>query len=357
MRSPRGGAGDRTPSGSRRSSVPPSSSADRAVPRLARSGERLIGARAVDPESVLAMDDALTFAVGATPGSVVHAMSAGPNEVASRLWSVALASGDGTHLYATCGLSGRIDTGDDRMPTTWELSIAAHGETPPVWPVYLLRYLASYAITTARPFRVGDFLRLGGAISRRPLVEAARDSVPDTALTAIGITRDPELASIDTPRGDIELRRVVGLHEEELRLFEAWSLEGFLDAAGLDRHTDLARGSRADDRTRALVREGSQRDGSRYGFLEVPGIRWAKEGRGYRVDLPGSRDRVTRMIEARLPFGRGLLVHDASPYPQSDVGFEPSEVRSVEEHGDVLVISLPSDDPFLRAEGDSFLLE
>jgi hypothetical protein len=315
----------------------------------------LIGARVVDPESVLAMDDALTFAVGARPGSVVHAMSAGPNEVAARLWSVALASGDGTHLYATCGLSGRIDTGDDRTPTTWELSIAVEAEKPPVWPVYLLRYLASYAITTSRPLRIGDFLRLGGPISRRPLVEAARDSVPGTALTAIGITRDPALSSIDTPRGDIELRRVIGLHEDEVQLFEAWSLEGFVAAAGLDAAIDLDRASRADERTGALVREGSRREGSRYGFLEIPGVRWVKEGRGHRVEFRGACARVRRMIEARLPFGRGLLVHDASPYPQSDVGFEPSDARAIEEHGDVLVVSLPSDDPFLESSEDSYL--
>jgi hypothetical protein len=355
MRSPRGGAGERLLAGP--SSDRPAGSAE---PRLTSSGERLIAPRKVDPESVLVLDDALTFAAGAPVGSVVHAMSSSPHEVTSRLWSVAFASGPGIHLYVTCGLSGRIDLGDDRAPFTWELSIAARGDKPPAWPIYLLRYLASYAVTTGRPLRVGDYLPLGGAISRRPLALPTRDMVPDTAMTLVGFTRDPELSTVATPRGDIEVRRVVGFHADEVELFEAWSSEGFLDAIGSDRAIDLSRASlAAEPVARAAVEEGSKRDGSAYGFLDVPGLRWSRDGGRYRIEFGSAhaRRRAQRVISARLPFGRSVLAHDVAPYPQSDVGFEPSPTRRIDEQGGVLVIGLPSDDPLLTADGDASAIE
>ena len=53
------------------------------------------------------------------------------------------------------------------------------------------------------------------------------------------------------------------------------------------------------------------------------------------------------MLEARLPHGKHLLVHDTDPEQRLAVAFQPGDDVSFQEDGEVVVFTLPPGHPFL----------
>lgn len=317
--------------------------------------------REIDGEALSAIDSALARAVGAAPESVSHTFD--PKRALAfehggpAVWSVARVSTAGPrahHLFATCGLSELVEPGLLRRGIAHELTLRVpdtEGSSPPTWPVRVLRHLARYVLSTGRELRVGDHLPLFESIARAPMVPEHRSSQPPSQLTAVAVTRDPSLDTITTPRGTVELRRIVGLTQDELELLETWSCAGLLDLIGTrdpTLGTDLDRPSWTTERELvAEVQARSEREGSDVPAIALPGVRWSRVDAGYEVRLPGGAagPRLARMIRARLGHGRGLLVHGPDPIPMSEVALEPSERWRAREQGRVLVVGLGADAP------------
>ncbi|MEH0819260.1 MULTISPECIES: hypothetical protein [unclassified Micromonospora] len=111
--------------------------------------------------------------------------------------------------------------------------------------------------------------------------------------------------------------------------------------------TDLRRGNLTDQPgIAAAVEEGVRRDGSSTGslFVEEAGWRTEKSGWARRTSTTTVRvganaaARIGRVLQGRLPFGRGLLVEAQD----GGVGFRPGERFSVSEAGNgLLEIEVP----------------
>lgn len=221
---------------------------------------------------------------------------------------------------------------DDPEESGWgfELTfrLARGRETePPVWAVSFLQNLARYVFGSGNPFAPGHHLDLNGPIS---LAE------PDTAIRAITFADDPELGVIDTPHGRLRFLQVVGLTLEEYATIEQWDAAALLRA--LAPHlpllvTDLARGTLTDDAAvAAAIADGVRRDGSSTGSMYVHEASW-ESGPAAATTLTfgaNAAARVGRVLAARLPFGRGLLVDG----PNGAVGFVPGERVAVVDRGE-----------------------
>jgi len=310
--------------------------------------------REVDDGGVSALDDALTR-VGS--GELLHLLdprrinafsSGGPST-----WSVAFVPVGSDHFYVTYGNSDRIDPA--RAGVGFELSIRVPAASAGLWPGLLLRQLVRYMLMSGRELKLSDFMPFPASITQ--IAGAAGDTppFPPTGMDAVFLVADPLLPVVQSPRGPIEIRRVVGIFPGERELMEPWSVKGLADtmrAACPELTTDIARTSFADDRAFAgAMADGSRRDGSQFGFVAVPGVTWDATDSECRITLPGGRDalRIHRMVEARLRHGKNLLIHDVDPDRRLAVALEPSEQWNVAIQGDVLVLYIPVDAPHLQA--------
>jgi hypothetical protein len=318
--------------------------------------------RDVDDAGVQAIDDALTR-VARSGNELLHMMD--PRRInqfpdGPSTWSVAFVPvGDDDVLFITYGNSDRVDR--DRVGVNFELSIRVREKESGIWAGMLLRQLVRYMLMSRRELKVGDFMPLPTAITQ---AVADIPNAPMTMMNAVVLVEDPLLPKIDTPAGAIEVRRVVGIHPDERERMETWSAAGFAQTLAKrdpTLTTDVLRESFANDQMFvADIDEGSRRDGSVFGFVAVDGVTWQRVDDGYRVRFPGGHDgeRIRKMIRARLPHGRHLLVHDSDPAKQLAVALEPSNVRNVAVEGDVLVLQLPHD--YVRnvaVEGDVLVLQ
>jgi suppressor of fused-like protein len=204
-------------------------------------------------------------------------------------------------------------------------------------------------LMSQRELKVSDYLPFPQVLTHVvPGIDA-----PDTAMNAIMLVSDPLVPFIDTPRGRIEVRRLVGIHPDELERMETWSVAGL--AATLARWspeltTDVLRGSRARDPAFAkAMDEGSRRDGSQFGFVAVPGVHWTDDGTVITVRLPGGEQarRIHRMIEARLRHDKHLLVHDTDPQNQLAIALKPSAEPFLSVDGPVVMLGTTADSPML----------
>lgn len=213
-------------------------------------------------------------------------------------------------------------------------------EEPPVWALNFLQNLARYVFSNNNPFAPGHHVDLNGPISL---------ANPDTEIRAITFVDDPELGVIDTPHGRLRFLQIVGLTLPEYAVIEQWDAQRLLHA--LAPHiplfvTDLGRASLTDDPTiAAAIAEGVARYGSSTGSVFVQDATWRSEA------SPGSdtirttisvganaSERIARMLSARLPFGRGLLIDGTD----AAVGFQPGERLIITDRGDHFVeIHLP----------------
>lgn len=301
--------------------------------------------REIDDGAVDAVDQAL-LRVGS--GEVMHLMD--PRRIQTfeaggpATWSVAYVPVGDDHLFVTYGNSDRLEPA--RQGIGFELSIRVPARTSGIWPGMLLRQLVRYMRMSRRELRVHDFMPFPTPITR---VVAASDDFPMTKMDAIVLVPDPLLPSIEAPRGTIEVRRVVGIHPDEREAMEPWSVQGLartMHAAMPNLETDIARPSLASnvEFTRAM-NEGARREGSQFAFVAVNGVSWEQTREGVRVTIPGGNEalRIHRMVRARLPFGKHLLVHDTNPDQRLAVALRPSDHMGIGIDGEVLVIDVPGD--------------
>jgi hypothetical protein len=308
--------------------------------------------REVVEEGVEALDRALAE-VGS--GEVMHLVD--PRRINSfqsggpPTWSVAsVPVGDDTY-FVTYGNSQLIDP--SREGVRFELAIRVKGETG-MWPGLLLRGLVRYMLGSGRELEVGQYMPLPDALTRFAVAPEEREAFPATEMNTAIFAQDPLLPRVSTPTGEIEIRRVIGLYPEELQLAELWSIHGFagaLQRVHPDLEVDVGRVSLLDDADFvANIEAGSQREGSSVGFVAVPSVQWGETQDGrLAMHFPGGEHgaRVARMIAARLPHGRHLLVHDTDPDNQSAIAFEPGEGMQARIDHEVLVLSLPADHPLI----------
>lgn len=313
--------------------------------------------RQVHDDSVEAFDTALA---GVGTSGVNHFID--PQRIQSfeaggpPVWSVATVSTGAGTLYLTYGFSEALDP--ERVGVKFEMSVVVPGE-PAMWPALLLRALCRYMLGSKRPLEAGQAMPFPAAITRFFAPPDERANYPATDMTAAFVVLDPLLPSIETDRGVVEVRRAVGLYEDERALFDLWTPQGFLESfaqrdASLS--TGIERASLAADASFVSVIEaGSQRDGSQVSFVAVPGVQWGQdENNAVLVEFPGGEHarRILQMLRARLPFGNHLLVHDIDPEKTGAVAFEPGEgAIAFRNEGSTLVITTPADHDLL----DSFV--
>jgi hypothetical protein len=305
--------------------------------------------RQVHDDGVAAFDEAL-HSIGT--GGVNHFIdpqrlkafrSGGPS-----VWSVATAPVEGGTLYLTYGFSAAIDPA---AACDFEMSVLVPGE-PTMWPALLLRALCRYMLGSGRTLEAGQSMPFPDAITRFFAPPHERDSYPYTAMNAAVFAVDPLLPSIYTPRGVVQVRRVVGVFADELQLMDLWSPAGFVQAiAARDPRlaTDLERPSATTDpRMVELIEQGSRTYGSEVPYVAVPGVGWSHDDDdGLQITFPGGPHalRIHRMVRARLAFGRHLLVHDLDPEQTAAVVFEPADELTFRNDGDTLVVGIPADHP------------
>jgi|GEM_PF-1857083 len=263
------------------------------------------------------------------------------------VWSVATVPTEHGTLYLTYGFGEAIDPG--RVGVRFEMSILVSGEAQ-MWPALLLRMLCRYMLGSRRPLEVGQSMPFPDAITRAFAPPEERDNYPDTPMNAAFFADDPLLPRIETEHGNVFVRRVVGLHGDERDMLDLWTPEGFLDnvvARDAALVTSIDRASWCSDAAFvAAIEAGSQKDGSRTGFVAVPGVQWGHdEEHALFVSFPGGEHgrKILRMVKARLPFGRSLLVHDTDPEQRRAVAFEPGKALGAQRDGDTLVLSMPAD--------------
>lgn len=301
--------------------------------------------RHVDDASVEAFDAALAR-VGT--GEVMHLVD--PRRIQTfaaggpPVWSVASVPVDGDTLFLTYGLSAAIEPAG--AGAHFEMAIRVRGPSSP-WPALFLRGLCRYMISSGRALEPGQYMPFPAAITRFAVDPAGAASMPATAMDAACFVVDPALPSIATAHGEVQVRRALGMHPDELELMELWSAEGFVEAVlavNGTLTTDVDRPSYTQvPAVRDAVEAGSRREGSRFGYVAVPGVHWGEGDEGLFVVFPGGAHaaRVARMVRARLPFDRHLLVHDTDPGNPLAVALEPSEEIRAEVDGPTLVLGLP----------------
>lgn len=229
--------------------------------------------------------------------------------------------------FVTYGFSDLFDKrGDDPevsgygFELTFRLANPDDADEPPRWALNFLQNLARYVFDSGHGFHAGHYLSAGGPI--------AADS--DSAIRALALVHDPELAPIDSEYGRVEFLQIVGLtHEEEFAL-KRWStlkvLEVFHDYLPLW-ITDLERGSLlADPDIAARLAQGSASEGSSVGTIYAEHVGWEQRKRLLRAPLTVLSLSARQIGEAlallplRLPFGHAFSVIG----PQARVVFEPA---------------------------------
>lgn len=315
--------------------------------------------REVHDDAVQALDAALAR-VGT--GQLFHAFD--PKRLLTfehggpAVWSVAMVPIGTDQLHVTYGLSSLIDPAREGTGSELSLRVPTYPGGGLGWAPIFLRLLGRDVVSSKRELKLGEYFPFLNLISRVPFAPADRRSVPHTGMDSVAFAVDPDLPFVDTPRGRLELRRVVGLFPDERERMEPWSAQGVLELfAQRSRSlvTDLGRGSyRKDPAFIAACEEGSKRDGSRYGSVAVEGIGWEQQGPEFLVRFPGGHDaqRILRMVSARLGHGQHLLIHDVDPDRKHAVLLTPGKALQVQQKGDELVIQLPLDFPLFSQLGE-----
>jgi hypothetical protein len=292
---------------------------------LGRFGEVL---HAIDPSRIL------TFEAGGPP-----------------VWSVGMVRTDGDWLLVTYGMSELISPEASRAGIHHEYSLRIPGGAePPVWGPALLRHLARYVLRSGADLQVGDTMPFGHPISRVPFQPEHHAGLPDSALTAVVVAADPLLPSVEAPLGAIEVRRLVGVHQEELELLQTWSAGGFLDEMARVAPTlasDLARPSLlADPAFRERARARARAEGGNVGMVFVEGG-WEPDGDGAVVQLPGGDQaaQIRRVLEARIPFGRPLYLQTR---PGNPIALLPGDGFAIYNDDGTLVFEGSPDHPDMK---------
>lgn len=133
--------------------------------------------------------------------------------------------GEACWLIVSLGLTELFDkVTDDLVVSGWgvELTLrvpAGAEEVPPNWALNLVVKLGAYVFGSGTCFGPGHRMDPGGPIT----------GAPDTRLTALAFTLDPELTGVDTPNGRVEFLTVVGITRAELDRMKHTTTDAVLD--------------------------------------------------------------------------------------------------------------------------------
>ncbi|MEO8841246.1 MAG: suppressor of fused domain protein [Kofleriaceae bacterium] len=267
--------------------------------------------RPIHDDAVAALDHALgqlgqvTHAVD--PARAVAFAAGGPP-----VWSVGFVAAPGYTLVVTYGLSYTVSPESERAGIPYELSIAVpHGEPVAPWADAFLRGQAHYILTQKAQLELGACVPFRGVpITRMAFAPEYAAMMPDTALVGILVARDPVIPVVATPRGDIEVRRLVGIDQYEIDRAVTWDPAALLELVrGQDPLllSPLARASYL-PALQATIEPRAQREGSVVeGVLLELG--WQQLANAVRIMLPQgpSARRVVDAMRGRIGFGRKLV--------------------------------------------------
>lgn len=268
-----------------------------------------------------------------------------------------------TYVFMTRGFAAHVNPDGSRQELSLEIPAC---DALPRWPIALLSELvercrrSEWAVTQHQPLplsRLGPRVFFSGAQpsdgqaapsttsgTRRATIEAQIRRLP----TALAATPDPWLPSTSTRRLPVSVMRLYALFERELDWVQSWSCEGLMALIReRDRSlvTDLSRAPWTDDRQLSKsVSQWTHCEGAETGAIVSPGLRWERIGDRYRVHLAGGRpaQRLGAMIQARLSFGRQLLVYGGEEGKHHEIALVPSDTTWCAEHLGLLVVGMPT---------------
>lgn len=165
--------------------------------------------------------------------------------------------------YITYGFSdlwGEGEQGSDfskfGFELTFRLACGAEKSDPPAWPLSFLQNIARYVFKTGNHFEAGHHVNCNGPIAL---------DYP-TEIAFIAFAQDPELGTIETPYGRVELLQIVGLCADEYETIKHWRTDKLLAILArsypllitdLDRHSILLDLDIAREVEEAASKEGS----------------------------------------------------------------------------------------------------
>ena len=312
--------------------------------------------RPVEEDVVLALDTALERF-----GPVYHLLdpvriktfSAGGPPV----WSIGYTRVDGDEPYwllLTYGFSGVLTPLPDRAAYRHEYSLAVpvgDEADPPVWAAALLQHLARYVLQSGAELKVGDNMPCMHAITQIPFAPEHHEAIPSTALDTLVVSEDPLLSTVQTPNGPVSVRRIIGVHPDELALIETWNCRRFIEEwAAEDPRllTDPARGTVLRGSLGGRCRARATTEGSSVGQLYIEGGFSFTEDGGLELHFPGGSQaqRIKDVLRARLTFDRPLFL--VGPEGAGTVAFIPGATFSAEVQDDQLVFYGTLADPEIQ---------
>jgi hypothetical protein len=270
--------------------------------------------RPINDEAVAALDLALgqfgpvTHAID--PARATSFAAGGPP-----VWSVGLVSVPGPRPYTlivTYGLSYALSPDSDRAGVGYELSIAVpHDEPATPWADAFLRGQAHYIITQKAELKLGECVPFRGVpITRMAFAPEVAAMMPDTSLVGILVAQDPVIPVVHTPKGNITVRRLVGVDQDEIDRAVTWDPAAFLELVRGEDPLLLSPLQRASYMTKlqATIEPRALREGSVVeGVLLVLG--WQQLPTAVRISLPqgpAAREALNA-IRGRVGFGRKLV--------------------------------------------------
>lgn len=234
------------------------------------------------------------------------------------IWSVGVVEVPGAQPYTllvTYGFSHVLSPEGFREGLNHEYSFAVPLGTPlSPWADAFLRSQCRYVLTQGADIRVNDCVPFRGVpMTRIPFQPEHHAAMPDSTLVGLLATPDPVLPTVQTPHGDLEVRRLVCIDARELDRVETWSAKGFLEEL---RRVDplllspLTRACWLDDaRFRQTVEERFAKEGSDIDAalfdLSVTGDAGAVTVALPRT--PASRERLQNALQGRVGFNRRLV--------------------------------------------------
>jgi hypothetical protein len=283
-------------------------------------------------EDVVAMVDESLERLG---GEVMHALdpkrilryeSGGP-----AIWSVGLVEVPGKRPYTlllSYGLSCVISPEESRKGIHHEYSLAIPAGTPvQPWADALLRHLSRYVLSSGKDLRPGEIMPCHAPITCLAFQPEHHKKMPRTSLVGIVVASDPTIDTIETPYGEITVRRILGIDQDELDRVETWSPQGFVEEYKKSDPlllTDLTRPSRMADVTfRKTVAARASAEGSSVPAILLD-VSWEDTGDELVIEFPGEQQaqKLLDALRGRLPFGEKLLVISPDGPP---IGFAPAK--------------------------------
>ncbi len=273
--------------------------------------------RPVRDDVVEAFDDAL----GALGKDVFHAMD--PTRIlpftqgGPPVWSVGMVEISEPRPYlllVTYGFSHTLSPGSIRQGIHHEYSLAVPvGQPITPWADALLRHITRYVLSSQKDLRPGDIMPAFCPITCWPFQAEHHSNMPETELSAITIGPDPVLPRIVTPHGEIEVRRIFGVHDDECDRIMTWNGASFLEEyTSIDPAllTDLERPSAmAQQGFVDTVNERAHKEGSIVPAIQSD-IFWYPEDGALIMEFPGGAE-AQKLLDAfhgRISFGERLMV-------------------------------------------------